>query len=107
MAGPDPVVCPPARQDHYDDLDDELLTMDEYERLDFADQESLPSPTPAYSERQAYSERHSLTATAINYLITVIPDLLPCSRSFITGESIFTRLTQLAALGTRERARLG
>ncbi len=44
MAGPDPVVRPPASQNPNNDLDDEL-PMDEDERLDFADQEPLPSPT--------------------------------------------------------------
>ncbi len=41
-----------------------------------------------------YSDkRHSLTATAINDLITDIPYLFPHSRSFTTGVSIFTSLT--------------
>ncbi len=44
MAGQDPVVCPPARQDPKYDLDDEH-PMDEDECLDFANQEPLPSPT--------------------------------------------------------------
>ncbi len=44
MAGPDPVVCPPACQNPNNDLDDEI-PMEEDELLDFADQEPLPSPT--------------------------------------------------------------
>ncbi len=35
---------------------------------------------------------HSLTATVINDLITAVPDLFPCSRSFTMGVSIFTSL---------------
>jgi hypothetical protein len=38
MAGPDPVVHPPARQKPNNDLDDEH-PMDEDKSLDFADQE--------------------------------------------------------------------
>ncbi len=45
MAGQDPVVRAPARQDPKYDLDDEH-PMDEDECLDFANQEPLPSPTP-------------------------------------------------------------
>ncbi len=44
MAGPDPVVHPPASQNSNNDLVD-ARPMDEYEHLDFADQEPLPSPT--------------------------------------------------------------
>ncbi len=44
LAGPDPVVCPPARQNLNNDLDDERpINVDQ--RLDFTDQEPLPSPT--------------------------------------------------------------
>jgi hypothetical protein len=39
-------------------------------------------------------KRHSLTATAINDLITAIPYHFPHSRSFTTGVSIFTSLTR-------------
>jgi hypothetical protein len=43
-AGPDPVVRLRACQNPNNDLDDER-PMDEDERLDFAGQEPLPSPT--------------------------------------------------------------
>jgi hypothetical protein len=52
MAGQDPVVCPSASQTSDNDLDDEH-PMDEDERLDFADQEPLPSPT-VHSNRTRY-----------------------------------------------------
>ncbi len=45
MAGPDPVLCLPARQASDNNLD-EVCPMDEGERLDYADQEPLPFPTP-------------------------------------------------------------
>ncbi len=44
LRGPDPVVSIPASQTLNNDLVDEH-PMDEDERLDFADQEPLPSPT--------------------------------------------------------------
>jgi hypothetical protein len=44
IAGPDPVNRHPACQNPNSDLVDEL-PMDEDERLDYADQEPLPSPT--------------------------------------------------------------
>jgi hypothetical protein len=44
MTGPDPVIPIPASQTLNNDLADEH-PMDEDEHLDFADQESLPSPT--------------------------------------------------------------
>jgi hypothetical protein len=44
MAGPDPVVWGPARQNLNNDLVDGR-PMDEDERLDFAVQEPLPCPT--------------------------------------------------------------
>ncbi len=44
MAGQDPVVHPPARQNPNNYLDDEY-PMNEVELLDFANQEPLPSPT--------------------------------------------------------------
>ncbi len=44
MAGPVPVARLSARQDPDNNLDDER-PMDEDERLDYADQEPLPSPT--------------------------------------------------------------
>ncbi len=44
MTGPDPVVRIPTRQNPNNDLVDEH-PRDEDERLDFSDQEPLPSPT--------------------------------------------------------------
>ncbi len=44
MTGPDPIECIPARQNLNNNLVDGR-PMDEDERLDFADQEPLPSPT--------------------------------------------------------------
>ncbi len=44
LAGQDPAVCSPARQNPNNDLDDEH-PINEDELLDFADQEPFPSPT--------------------------------------------------------------
>ncbi len=47
MAGPDPVVHPPSPACHASDNDlNDDCQMDEDERLDYADQEPLPFPSP-------------------------------------------------------------
>ncbi len=52
--------------------------------------------TPNTSLSRCNSDkRHSLTATAINDLITAFPDHLPRSRFFTMGASIFTSLTRV------------